>query len=150
MRRGIRPDNGPETDAANADEAESDDLETVKQKALSNPDPEERADAIGSLYVFDDAEVVPVLKQALTDSDSQVRMAALDQLAQLDDPPVDVVGSALKDADPEMRERAVTILGGLDSPQAADLVRSARNDPDEDVRSTAELYAEDPDNEEGE
>jgi hypothetical protein len=130
----------PDAAATSAEE-----LAATKQKALTDPDPEERIDAVGSLDLFDDANVIPILQTVLRDHEPEVRIAALDKLNDLNEPPVDVIATGMQDPSAAVRERTVQILSGLDDEHAQALVRDARNDPDEDVRTTAELYAEDPD-----
>jgi hypothetical protein len=130
----------PDDAATNAAE-----FAALKQKALTDPDAEERIDALGSLSSFDDADVIPLLQTALRDHEPEVRIAALERLEELDEPPVDLIAIGMNDSAAEVRERTVTILSNIDDKRAKALVRDARNDPDEDVRTTAELFAEDPD-----
>jgi HEAT repeat protein len=105
--------------------------------ALGDPDPDERADAISQLDL-DDPAAMEVLIKALNDSDTDVRLAALDELwTNSDEPPLDILARVVHDPDPEVRLEAVRILSESEEPYAQQLLRGALLDRDEDVREEA-------------
>lgn len=127
-----------------ADEVENPqaEFESLKEKALTDEDPDERANALSSLSSFDDQPVIPVLIKALSDRDPEVRLAALHELDMAtDEPPLDALEFALADADPEVRLEALKMVGESDDERAKFLVQRALADPDEDVRLEAHYIA---------
>lgn len=112
-------------------------LDHLRDVALGDPDPDERADAVSQLDL-DDPEAMDVLIKALEDRDTDVRLAALDELwTNSDEPPLDILERVVNDPDPEVRLEAVRILSESDEPFAQQLLRGALTDRDEDVRDEA-------------
>lgn len=123
--------------------APSETFDTVRAKALSDPDPEERIRALESLDSFDGQSALPILTQALSDQDPEVRLAALEELTFVtDSPPLDALTIALGDSDPEVRATALRIVADSDDDRKWPLIQSALKDPDEDVRGEAEDIVE--------
>jgi hypothetical protein len=120
-----------------ADDFDEDSLEHLSDVALSDPDPDERADALSRLDL-DEPGAMDVLIKALDDNDTDVRLAALEEIwTNSDDPPLNILASVIKDTDPEVRLEAVRILAESDEPYAQQLLRGALADTNEDVRDEA-------------
>jgi HEAT repeat protein len=91
----------------------------------------------------DEKEVLPVLTQALSDEDPEVRMAAIQALSEFsEETPIESLGVALGDEDAEIRFEALSIVAELSDERAQPLISQALDDPDEDVRSLAEGLAD--------
>lgn len=120
--------------------AEQSEIESLKQTALSDPDPDERISALWSLSISDEAQALPVLASALRDEDREVRLAAVQELGGLEEEAgvVDALAVAIHDQDAEIREEVVRLIGDTEDPRAADLVRQLLNDPSREVREEAE------------
>jgi len=122
------------------------DLNEAIRKATQDPDPEERASAIGDLALQEDMEpIIPVLKVAAGDPDSEVRLAVVAALGEFgaDAVPMDLVNQLAQDSDPEVR---IEVLGLLETwaddetwQQLRPLVARATRDSDEDVRDRADM-----------
>ena len=120
-----------------AQDFDEDSVEHLRDVALGDPDPDERADALSRLDL-DDQGAMDVLVRALDDSDTDVRLAALEEIwTNSDDPPLDILASVINDRDPEVRLEAVRILSESDEPYAQQLLRGALADTNEDVREEA-------------
>jgi hypothetical protein len=119
-------------------------IENLKRIAISDPDPDERINALWSLSVSDEEAALPVLGAALRDENSEVRLAAVQELGGLDDErgAVDALTMALEDADPEIRAEAVRVIGDTDDPRAASIVERLTHDVDPDVRDEAQSVVE--------
>lgn len=139
--------------SATAQEVSPDDraeFERLRDIVLHDSDPEQRAQAVWQITNFEDVPVVPVLHQALLDSDREVRLTAVQELSGLDDVASpgeetrwDLIALALDDQDPEVRLEALNVVDeAADEEGQRDRVRAlidkALSDPDEDVRSKAE------------
>jgi hypothetical protein len=125
-----------------SDQEDEDTDAQLKTTALTDPDPDERVAAIDQVSAgWDEQDAVPVLTAAANDSDASVRAAALKNLADVADtrPAVDAAMRALKDPAAEVRIAALNILANSDDPRRVAELRAARSDPDEDVRSEAEM-----------
>jgi HEAT repeats len=131
------PPPNAKTPAALTDAA--DDINTLKNVALHDPDPERRLSAVTMLGSSDDPKVIPILTQALSDKDEDVRMTALDSLSDFtDQPPVAAIESALNDQSADVRFEALDILSDIGGDNIRSYVEQALNDPDEDVRALAQ------------
>lgn len=119
-------------------------FEELKQVALTDPDPDERINALWSLSVGDEATALPVLASALHDGDREVRLAAVQELGGLEDERavVDSLSIALRDNDAEVRAEAVRLIGDTEDPRAAALAGRLLNDPDDEVREEAKGVVE--------
>lgn len=141
-RREQAPAEMPADSAAN-DEGDPEDLPTLKQMALTDPDPERRLTAVTLLGVSENAEAIPILAQALSDQEEDVRMEAVLALADfVDDAPVQALEIALSDPSPDVRYEALDVLSDIETPEAYQAITRARDDPDDDVRELAELLSE--------
>jgi len=118
------------------------DFEALRQMALTDPDPDNRIVAVWLLGSLDDQPVMPVLIQALSDSDSEVRMAAIESISEFDDPPIDALSLAMDDPDPEIRFEALSVAAEIDDDRVQPILAKGLDDPDEDVRSLAEGVAD--------
>ncbi len=123
-------------------EEEELDFETLKNMALHDPDPDNRTMALWLLAGLEDQPVAPVLMQALSDKDAEVRLAAVESLSELDDPPIEALAMALDDPDPEIRFEAISVVAEIADNRVLPLIEKALHDPDEDVRSLAEGIAD--------
>ena len=119
-----------------ADEDEVKLVETIR----TSPDPEERASAVFFLSGGDSKTVLPVLLDAMKDSDPDVRLAvveALDDYSDEIDP--DILAPVLNDPSAEVRFEALGIVGDMDDDARVRSIASKMlNDPDDEVRSLAE------------
>lgn len=142
----------PGASAAGADSAESaeyeepdpDDFPALKRMALEDPDPDRRLAAVTLLGASDDPQAIPVLAEVLKDQDEEVRLAAIQSLADMTgEVPVEVLGNAaLNDPSPDNRYEALEALADLGGPAARPYLERALHDPDEDVASLAESLLE--------
>ncbi|HKY06213.1 MAG TPA: M56 family metallopeptidase [Blastocatellia bacterium] len=81
---------------------------------------------------------VAALREALKDSDSEVRKGALRALTHLGDSSViDALMEASKDADPEMREHAIASLAHIRDARVVDILIGASRDQNANVREKA-------------
>jgi len=126
------------------------DFETLRDMALIDENPDNRAAAIWLLASLEEDEddedgqrVFPVLTQALSDEDPEVRMAAIQALSEFsEDPPIESLQTALQDTDAEVRFEALSIAAEMTDDRVQPLIQQALDDPDEDVRSLAEGLAD--------
>lgn len=117
-----------------------DDIPTLKKMAVDEGDAEKRLEAVTMLGATEEPEVVPVLGQALADEDPEVRLAAIQALADFTgDAPFDLLGkAALDDPDADNRYEALEALSDLEDDRIQVYAKQALQDPDEDVRGLAE------------
>lgn len=124
-------------------EEEREEFAELSRTALEDPDPDERSNAISSIALTGNlARALPVLGQALNDPSSDVRLAALDVLGDMENgAPVPLLQQALDDVDEEVRLKALDIVENfVDEPimsQYQRLVEGAINDPNSEVRERA-------------
>jgi len=124
-------------------------FQALKDKALTDADPDERISALTELRAFEDERVAPILTTALSDSNRDVRMQALQDLETIGDgPPLDALAPLVNDPDAEIRLEVVRTLGDNEDPRAKTLIQGAVNDPDEDVRTAAKEILEIPSDDE--
>ena len=126
-----------------------DDVEQMIRTATEDPDPTERAAAIGNLSLLDDVNViVPVLRQASSDTDADVKLAIVTALSELgEDVPMDLLTQFANDPDPDIRLEVLGVVESLSeeettAPRVAPLLRNALRDPNEDVRDKAQDIVE--------
>jgi len=102
-------------------------------------DPEERIGAILMLTGEEGPESLHMLLDAMSDPDAEVRLAVVEALGdRAEELSADTLTPALRDPDPEVRFEAVSILGDMDDdPEAKQMVKSAKSDPDPDVSELA-------------
>lgn len=135
----------PQTDKERDHRKAADDalFTTLQATALHAADPAARIQALEDLEEYDVERTKPILIKALADSDAQVRLTALEQLSSNfgAKTPFEPLAGAAADASPEVRTEALHALDDLDDPRKEAVIRGALNDPDQDVRSWAELYA---------
>jgi hypothetical protein len=130
-------------DPAANDDADPEDLPTLRQMALTDPDPERRLTAVTLLGVSENSEAIPILAQALSDQEEDVRMEAVLALADFtDEAPVQALEIALSDPSPDVRYEALDVLSDIETPEAYQAIKGALDDPDDDVRELAELLSE--------
>jgi len=117
------------------------DIPSLGRIALSHADAERRIEAINMLAATEDLEALPLLRQALSDEDAEVRLAVIDSLSELDFPGnagADLVSIVVtEDPEPENREKALEALVVLESDRLGAMAHAALNDPDEGVRTAA-------------
>lgn len=125
-------------------DADPDDLPALKEIALNDPDPDRRLTAVTLLGASDDPQAIPILGEALKDADEEVRLAAIQSLADMTEGvPVDLLGTAaLSDPSPDNRYEALEALADTGDPAARPYLERALQDPDEDVASLAESLLE--------
>lgn len=114
----------------------------LRQKALTNPEPEERIDALRELADEDNLEAAMLtLMQVLrNDKEADVREAALVYLDEMEGLSFEVFRIALSDPEPSLRLKAIEIIRANDHKdnQTKDLLRSVANgDKDKEVRKGA-------------
>jgi HEAT repeat protein len=130
-------------DPADVDDEELEDIPTLRNMALSDPDPERRLTAVTLLGVSESKEAIPILAQALSDQEEDVRMEAVLALADfVDEAPVQALEIALSDPSADVRYEALDVLSDIETPEAYQAMKRALNDPDEDVRELAEILVE--------
>jgi HEAT repeat protein len=106
------------------------------RRMLAAPAPRFAVEALRRLP----AELLPEARLRLEDPDASVRAAALDALARLADAPSlsrERLEGCLADADARVRRAAVVALGSRRDEIAAELLASALDDGDRDVRAQA-------------
>lgn len=131
------------TDSVGADDADPEDLPTLRQMALTDPDPDRRLTAVTLLGVSENPDAIAILAQTLSDQDEDVRMEAVLALADFTDAaPVQALEIALSDPSPDVRYEALDVLSDIETPEAYQAIKRAMDDPDDDVRELAELLAE--------
>ncbi len=125
-------------------DVDPDDIASLKQIALQDPDPDRRLTAVTLLGASDSPEAIPILGEALKDADEEVRLAAIQSLADMTDAaPVDLLGTAaLADPSPDNRYEALEALADLGGPAARAYLEKALQDPDQDVAALAESLLE--------
>jgi hypothetical protein len=128
-----QPDDGDQ-------DVDADDIPALKNIALRDTDPERRLAAVTMLGASEDPTAVPVLAQALSDEDDEVRMAAIQALSDFTgDAPIDLLSKvAVDDPSADNRYEALEALSDLGGERVLSTVQQALNDPDEDVRALAE------------
>jgi len=134
------PHGGNVTGTAGLRDMGIDDIPTLKKMATDEGDVEKRLEAVTMLGATEEPEVVPVLGQALADEDPEVRLAAIQALADFTgDAPFDLLGkAALEDPDADNRYEALEALSDLEDDRIQVYAKQALQDPDEDVRGLAE------------
>jgi hypothetical protein len=85
-------------------------LKATYRGALSDPDGDVRAAAINGLAVLDGPGSAEILSSAMTDADASVRLAALDGL-EVDEQSLPLIAQALSDTDESVRALAQLRLG---------------------------------------
>lgn len=144
---GLAPtvDEPPPIGEDDLDDADPDDIPTLRRMALEDPDRERRLAAVALLGVSDDPEAISILARALRDEDAEVRLGAIQSLADVtESPPIDILGdAALNDPSPENRYEALEVLSLIDdNPEVQRLLEQATKDSDEDVRDLASSLLE--------
>jgi hypothetical protein len=132
----------PDAGASETEEldVDPDDIPGLKTIALRDADPERRLAAVTMLGASEDPAVLPTLEQALSDEDEEVRMAAIQSLADFTgDAPIDLLAKVVvSDPSADNRYEALQTLSDIGGERATSAIQKALNDPDEDVRSLAE------------
>lgn len=133
----------PGSEPAEIDDDALEDIPTLRQMALHDPDPERRLTAVTLLGVSENKEAITILSQVLSDQDEDVRMEAVLALADFsDDAPVEALEIALSDPSADVRYEALDVLSDIETPEAYRAMKRALDDPDEDVRELAEILIE--------
>lgn len=110
-------------------------------RALNDPDPAVREEAVAGLADNHSTAGLHLLEAALADPDDDVRQAAIDALSELDtDAAARGLAPLLRSAHVGTRRRTVDALGEMDTGRAALLLRQALQDPDEMIRTMAKEY----------
>ncbi|MCX8073486.1 MAG: HEAT repeat domain-containing protein [Candidatus Binatia bacterium] len=137
-------DLGEGAEGTGIEEPDPDDIPGLKRMALNDPDPDRRLAAVTLLGASDDPQAIPILAEVLKDQDEEVRLAAIQSLADMTgDVPVEVLGNAaLSDPSPDNRYEALEALADIAGPAARPYLERALHDPDEDVASLAESLLE--------
>jgi HEAT repeat protein len=109
---------------------------------LTARDAGRRVEAVNMLAATEDSAALPLLNQALSDQEAEVRLAVIESLAELDFPDnggADLLSVAVvQDPEADNRQKALEGLVALDSDRLPALARAALNDPNQSVRTTAE------------
>jgi HEAT repeat protein len=118
------------------------DISTLGRVALTDPDPQRRAQAGVLLAATENPSVVPLLHQALSDKDPEVRHTLVKEIADLDfapDTTIDLLTPvAMKDAEARNRVAALETLAAIGGDRVLTLATRLRKDPDQDIRVLAE------------
>lgn len=133
------PRAGNVTDAPSVRDA-VEDMTVLKNMAINDKNVDRRLEAVTLLGATEEPDVVPVLGQALSDEDPEVRLAAIQALADFTgDGAFDYLVKAVTD-DPEADNRyeALEALSDLEEDRATIYAKQALEDPDEEVRDLAE------------
>lgn len=105
----------------------------------NNQDPDERIGAILMLTGDEGPESMRLLMEAMDDPDPEVRLAVVEALGdRVEELTPGLLAKPLRDSDAEVRFEAVSVLGDMEDPDALQLVKTATQDPNEDVRQLAE------------
>ena len=100
--------------------------------------PDDRGAALLALGSLNDVRALPILADALDDTDARVRWGALYGLGLLHDPAIFAPATrALHDHDPDIRRCAVEIIGERFEAEGFRLLVAALDDPNLDVARTA-------------
>jgi hypothetical protein len=115
----------------------AEDTEQALRRALSNPDPASQAMALDLMVQRDGQDAIPQLVDATLSSAPEVRLRAVDLLAnsQADEQTiVSVLGRAVGDEDIQIRRYAIRGLAQRGAPEGLGYLRGALGDPDPGVR----------------
>ena len=118
-------------------------IEEIKKKALGDPDPGERVVAVQELADMEDSSRARaiLLNVVRTDSEAEVRAAAIEALDELDSVSFDMLSQiALNDPAPSLRIMAIERIGESEEEKkrAVGILRQvARKDKDEEVKQAA-------------
>ncbi len=129
--------------AGKAKESEALSFADLERKALSDPNPEERIEALDELTEEKNRKgAARVLMQVLqSDKDAEVRRAALEGLEEIEALSLEVLSqTALNDPEASLRVRAIELMGDRDEKgkQTIDLLkRIAQIDQNREVREAA-------------
>ena len=129
--------------AGKAKESEALSFADLERKALSDPNPEERIEALDELTEEKNRKgAARVLIQVLqSDKDAEVRRAALEGLEEIEAISLEVLSqTALNDPEASLRVRAIELMGDRDEKgkQTIDLLkRIAKSDKNKEVREAA-------------
>ena len=129
--------------AGKAKESEALSFADLERKALSDPNPEERIEALDELTEEKNRKgAARVLIQVLqSDKDAEVRRAALEGLEEIEAISLEVLSqTALNDPEASLRVRAIELMGDRDEKgkQTIDLLkRIAKSDKNGEVREAA-------------
>ena len=129
--------------AGKAKESEALSFADLERKALSDPNPEERIEALDELTEEKNRKgAARVLIQVLqSDKDAEVRRAALEGLEEIEAISLEVLSqTALNDPEASLRVRAIELMGDRDEKgkQTIDLLkRIAKSDKNREVREAA-------------
>ena len=110
----------------------------LEHTITTHPSREKRIEAVRALAATADADAVPILIRALSDSDPEVRAEVVESLGDFtDDINLGVLQPVLKDKDPNVRFEALTLVGLMDDPSAMAAVDPLLDDSDSDVQDLA-------------
>lgn len=115
-------------------------LQEKFRKMVVSPEPIERLMATYALGGIDALQNVDYLRNALEDDLPDIRKVALEALADIEDPALDVsalIASKLNDENKEVRLAAVELLGRLRTEESASYIVQALDDDDDWVRIRA-------------
>jgi HEAT repeat protein len=115
-------------------------MDSDRKMALIDRDPVELARVRQAIGVSGGKISRRVLEKALVDPNTEVRLAALQEISlTMDAVPIDLLAPVVAgDPSAEVRLEALEILAEDESVAAVAVVRTALNDPDDDVRTEAE------------
>jgi HEAT repeat protein/GTPase SAR1 family protein len=102
--------------------------------------PKLRRIASSALGHIGDASAIPLLVEALSDSDGNVRLSAVLALGQIGDPTViPAISQRLLDGNATVRRGAATALGQVGNSSAISILANVLNDTKKDVRRSAAM-----------
>jgi hypothetical protein len=120
-------------------------MDSDRKMALIDRDPVELARVRKAIGVPGGKISRRVLEKALVDPNPEVRLAALHEISlTMDEVPVDLLAPVVAgDPSAEVRLEALEIVAEDESADAVAVIRTALNDPDDDVRTEAEDLLDD-------
>jgi HEAT repeat protein len=127
-------------------EVNTESFASVISALARHPDPEQRVAAVEALPEFEGQPIIPVLGRVLRDPAPEVRVAAVEAIAEIENiellPPVKILELALEDPEPDVRMAVLDFASELDDHWTWPLIEKGLEDPDEEVRATAQALAD--------
>lgn len=143
-RRRAEQDDDGDSDDDDGDAEDPQEMEELKQTLFSDPDPDERIDAVLMLTGDEGAESMRMLLEAMDDPDPEVRLAVVEALGdRSEELSAGSLNRAVRDPDSEVRFEAVSALGDIKTREARQMVEAATHDQDPDVADLARTILDD-------
>ena len=108
--------------------------------ALSSPLPALRRAVLGAIAAIAGPSAVPTISLAMTDENTEVRMAAVAALSRIGPAAAETIVSALRTADPTLRPALVRALGRVGHPEAPTILRGLARESAEMAMASVEAF----------